>query len=45
MLFANDPTSPTTSEQWETAIGGVDDELGLTESLPWRANLILEARP
>lgn len=45
LLFENDPSYPTTREQWETAIGELDEELGLTESVPWHANLVLGARP
>lgn len=44
LLFTNDPIRPMTEEEWEEAILGVDEQLGLAEAPAWHANVILEAR-
>jgi hypothetical protein len=44
LLFENDPSTPTTREQWEKAIVAVDEQLGLADAPVWHANLILAAR-
>jgi hypothetical protein len=42
LLFTADPRSPTTPEEWETAIATADAELGLTRVGPRARHLILK---
>jgi hypothetical protein len=44
LLFENDPSNPTTRDEWRSAIVELDKELGLIESRPWHADVILDAR-
>ena len=43
VYFVGDPRTPTTGEDWHTAIGGVNRELGLAHEVPYSASVCLTA--